>query len=196
MLNRDEIRYNPDDFLRISSVGNADCAYIAFGIERRQAFLDLSVNLNLVKHLLLPLVHEVFAMQGQDFLQFLKERNIQNDDLEKAYLHFLENGDFSSVKQIVDSNEILRAYLQYDVLYGRIDSGWGHPMLLQAVALVRDINLRIYRNEGDYYVQQEVGGVFNFNPEGDEIISLLLSNYNHFERLVVNNQRALGVNPG
>lgn len=172
--------YEKQTFRRVSVAADGDCAYTAFGIARQAAFDFLIENLDQVKNYFIIAVED--TLQGNEkFLNALIEygyidKNTQYDDI------------ISDAKLYSSNDDILRFYLFYDVLYRTIDDGWTHPAILQALAQIRNIDLRIWalNGNGDFLPHRREG-YYDYHSlnlsHPDSRKDLLFVNFNHFEVL-------------
>ncbi|MDX2164350.1 MAG: hypothetical protein SFW07_02920 [Gammaproteobacteria bacterium] len=144
-------------------LGNGECGLTAFGITRKYAHELLCKNIQRVKYLLNAAVVE--ALLSENFQNYLADNNVDFDN----------------------DNQITLAYINYDVRNRQIDNGWSHPAVLQALAEIQGIGLRIWRrnergnlvphrtNEYDYAEHIPAGAT--------QITDLLFVNGNHFNLL-------------
>lgn len=182
-------------FTRYDVSPDGDCAYTAFGVTREKALQLLEANLNdeAVLELLKPAVHGQIIEEA--FFTYLNDR-FMTDDLSVAHDAYLlthqKENFISQVNQCI--KDVAAAYLEYDITDQKIDAGWCHPCVLQALAYIRGLRLRLWHESPDgdgtvvpYQVHQ--AGAYqdyaDFNSDKEECKDLLYINGNHFELLMI-----------
>lgn len=163
-------------YVRHEVLADGNCGYTAFGIDRPHAYQLIRDNLNNVKHLLESAVREVLLIEV--FFDYLRERgDIENNE---TLDHITNN-----IEQHADNLKIINAYVDYDIRDRKVDAGWAHPAVLQALAHIQGIELHIWQlghNEVLIPHQQQTYAIYKpQNPR--ERVDLLFVNGNHFERL-------------
>lgn len=173
-------------FIRHAVLGDGNCGYTAFGIDRIDAFGLLTQNLNDIRDILQPAIREVFQIQAGDFVNYVlhNHHEYNAEQLVQAYHNYINNNDFSGLQVMSNDLNILSAYLEYDVRDRRVQQGWSHPSILQALASTQDIHLVMWRRDAEI-VPHRVGDedYHNHNPTGNQRVDLLFVNGVHFERL-------------
>lgn len=156
---------------------DGDCGYTAIGTTRHEASRQLIHNLNRIRDIIkLPveqaLIEEEFRVYLHDTQEFDTSKSIDNEPLRKQY----------AINLIVQS-----AYIQYDVIEKKIDGGWAHPKILQALAHIDGQNLRIWVLGPDGALARHIVGDENYNTPlsltTDKRIDLLFINGDHFDVL-------------
>ncbi len=171
-------------YIRHSVEDDGNCGYTAFGITREQA-LTLLVN-NLGDDVVLSRLRLVVKEQllQENFWRYLSEQGaISRETAHETIINNIE--DYSR------DLSVLSAYLFYDIQNKRIDAGWSSPEVLQALAHIQGIELRIKKLEAEGILVDHVanyGELVNYsrdflNPGADSRVDLLFINGNHFERL-------------
>lgn len=157
---------------------DGDCGYTAFGITRVKAYNLISRNFSdgVVKTLLTPVVHEQLLLEN--FVGYLKDRRIIKTEITLDAIK-------KNMEQWLNDISIILAYLNYDIMEKKIDAGWAHPALLQALAYIQGIKLRIWQLGEDQQLiphsRQEYAEYSR--GEAQQELDLLFINRNHFERL-------------
>lgn len=173
--------------------GDGECGYEAFAITRSNAFDHLSDNLddNVVQGLLKNVIHEQII--GQDFIEYLADQLADTSDIDQAYEKYVATNEKEALIAVVndDFKPIARSYLEYDVQDKQIDGGWCHPCVLQALAHIFGLRLRMWmKNDSGKLIpyQQPNGYAYqayaDFNADKEECVDLLFINNNHFEKLM------------
>ncbi|MDF2866906.1 MAG: hypothetical protein K0S11_376 [Gammaproteobacteria bacterium] len=176
-------------FYQHAVISDGDCGYTAFGITRSDAYQLLSRNVNKVRTLLQPAIKE--ALLTESFIDYLKNQEQATAGLLTAFRQYQEaarqagNTD-TAITQLYrygDDLFILQAYLAYDIQDKRIDAGWSHPAILQALAEAQGIELYIWQ-AGDRQQLLPHAYYAHHNPsQASGRVDLLFINGNHFERL-------------
>jgi hypothetical protein len=165
-------------FRRHDVLGDGDCGYRSFGIERLHAHQLLRAKLSSIVTLLQPAVQE--ALLTNDFYLYLVSKNattLTHEQIESQ----LERSSTDLV--------IVGAYVDYDVLHKKIDKGWAHPCVLQALCETQKIELYLWRSirSGARIIvphQFEHADYAHHCPNGaTQRLDLVFVNNNHFERL-------------
>lgn len=171
-------RVGKGGYIRHSVTPDGDCWYTAFGITRQEAYNLIVKNINsddLVK-LLQPAVHEQLLMDS--FFQYLKQKKVLNE--QKTHKEIVEN-----ICKWEKDLSIISAYLEYDILNKRINAGWVHPGILQALAHLQKITLYIWQFDKDLKLVPHMQAEYAQYKTKDskEVKNLLFVNGNHFDRL-------------
>ena len=178
---RDKVDNSEQRYIRYEARGDGDCGYTAaFGITRESALTLLQDYLTEVSGLLKESASEAI-LTIPEFIEQLRieriiRRNITNEQV-------IANRDRYAVDRAV-----LNKYIEYDVGGGQIDSGWSHPRVLQALAHVQRIGLRIWRLGDQEELLPYQSPVYDYShyvpPRGaNRFVDLLLLNNNHFDCL-------------
>ena len=171
----------------VSADGN--CGYTAFCITRQEAYQKLRDNLNQVRTLLQPVIKE--SLLTEAFIQYLEHKELATSRLLTAFRNYQQavqqnnNVDETTAQlyRYADDLAILNAYLDYDIRDKKIDIGWSHPAILQALAHVQAIELYIWQLSTNQQVMPH-GYYPHYSPgQVSGRIDLLFVNGNHFERL-------------
>jgi hypothetical protein len=158
-------------------LGDGDCGYNAFGINRKEAYQLLRANLIRVREILKPVVSELL-IKDEFYNYLIEEGHINANVAHQSIVDALER--FST-----DLN-VLQGFIDYDVRDKKIDMGWAHPATLQALACIRGITLYIWQlgQNGELIPHNEERYVQYVHPENTgQRTDLLFLNENHFERL-------------
>jgi superfamily II DNA or RNA helicase len=179
-------------YIRHPVAGDGDCGYTAFGITRKDAHTRLCDGLDSVKGLLHLTVQE--ALLTDKFYNYL----IQN----KVIAADVTQGDMvDNAEDYLSRSDIFRAYLSFDVEAKSVDAGYAHPGILQALAHIQGVSLRIWRlgvsdeltpHRGEHF------DYFEYAPpevENPRPLDILFINGNHFE-LLESKTRGRRVNGG
>lgn len=167
----------PQGYIRHEVAADDDCGYTAFGITRNDAAALLNNHLAMViDYLRLPIQQ---ALLTEEFPNYLLSTGVINRE---EYTAILQNPDEPIVNLAV-----FNAYINYDVRDKRIDQGWAHPRVLQALAHIRGIELHMWElGRRNVLIPHHVG---DEDYASNEIINpadrrdLLYINGNHFEQL-------------
>lgn len=199
--NADDVRFitTTDDqkFVVQKVIGDGDCGYNAFGIERKEAHKFLEENLDKVRSLLLTALRGVLLTNGKDFLNYLEDRDSANIALKLAYEKYIKLAkEYANHLEVDDAVEkmvkcaddlvILHGYISYDVKDKKVDFGWSHPCILQALATIRNIHLVIWRDVNGQAVPHRAHDEYDYhdhNQDAEERKDLLFTNGNHFNLL-------------
>jgi ankyrin repeat protein len=161
-------------------LGDGECGYRAFGIERDKAYdlmMDVEQFDERVFYLLQPGIIE--ALRTEAFYEYLL---VNNNKITTEGITFQQIVD--SIEDYAGDADIILSYIDYDVRDGLIDSGWAHPSTLQALAHIQGIELHIWRLDAEEklipheyaeYIPEDV-----VNPQRTD---LLFVNGNHFNRI-------------
>ena len=173
--------------------GDGDCGFTAFGITREDAFdlLDDHKQDDKTIELLAPVVRE--TIMREDFVDFCCEHLSPQDvyDLRVSYQAYVDQGDIDDLLGMVDANigMFVECYIEYDVRDKRVENGWCHPAILQALACIRKVNLYIWRDEGGELVPHKSDD-YDFScikSKGSrQNTHLLFVGNNHFDLLIPN----------
>lgn len=169
-----------EGYRRHSVVFDGNCGYTAFGIAREDAVRLLTSHIDLIRGRIRPAVEQAL-LKSEQFTDYLrKENHISSDISNKVILE--------GMSRYSQDLSVLRGYINFDVRDRRIDMGWSHPSILQAIAQIQNIEIRLWvigekkvltphRREGHY----DYHATNLENPH--ERVDLLFVNGNHFERL-------------
>lgn len=190
-INRERKFYkvqNNDQWLEPQPVNNdGNCGYTAFGIMRDDAFTLLSNNITQIQHLIVPAIQE--QLVAEDFIQYLQEQRTLSADLLKDFSSYQTAAKEKGMLDPVMNNlyhhakdpTVIQSYLNYDVKDRKVDNGWAHPCILQALAHIQGLRLYIWKlNDHDELIPHPQ---YPFYGEHGSYTHLLFKNGNHFERL-------------
>jgi hypothetical protein len=167
-------------YIRHSVISDGECGYTAFGITRQQALELLTNNLNKIRTILQPAIHELLLTE--EFYKYL----VNNNCISPAISHERITQDLTGYG---DNLNVLQCFLYYDVRDKRRDAGWSHPSTLQALAHIRHLGLRIWRLGEQEQLVPHRGPLYDYAKyaEGtvDQWIDLLFTDGNHFDRLEI-----------
>jgi Domain of unknown function (DUF3883) len=170
-------------YIRHSVIGDRECGYTAFSITRQQALELLTNNLNKIRTILQPAIHELLLTE--EFYKYL----IDNNCIPSAISRERITQDLTGYG---DNLNVLQWFLYYDVRDKRRDGGWSHPSILQALAHIRHLGLRIWRLGEQEQLVPHRGTLYDYAKyaEGtvDQWIDLLFTHGNHFDRLEIINE--------
>ena len=179
------------DFERHLVEADGNCGYTAFGITRADAYtLARGPRLNEIVNILQPAIQE--QLLNQDFIDYLRQTEQAPGSLFQAFNQYKQAADQggeidAGILQALYNHghnlSIVNAYLTYDIQEKRIDDGWSHPCMLQALAHLQGIGLNIWQPnaQGQYVPHQYFP---HYQPIGaNQQTNLLFVNGNHFERL-------------
>lgn len=169
-------------FRVLQVLGDGECGYRGFGIERNHAHDILLANLQNpdVIHLLAPAIKEALLTDAA-FREHL-QNNYPNKLLADEFIQDVAD-DYS-----VDP-DVARDFITYDILHRKINMGYVHPAVLQALAHIRQVGLRIWRlaDDGVTYIPHQNGNAEDYGSyipaNAERIIDLLFVNGNHFNVL-------------
>lgn len=166
-------------YIRHGVSGDGDCAYTAFGITRNEAYQQIKNSLSdaNVISLLQPVMRE--QLLQEKFLLYL------------GWIVSINPAIITTVRNDPDGWDtylpFVSAYVDYDIKEKRIDAGWGHPAILQVLAHIRGITLRIWQLGSDQRLipyQPQQGRYAQYTPQNaEQVLDLLFINNNHFEQL-------------
>lgn len=182
-------------YVRHSVLGDGDCGYTALGITRQDATQLLLNNIRNISNLIRIPVRS--ALITKEFYQYLANQNIIN----VTHNQLLENE--ALLTRYESDLAVQSAYIQYDVRDRRIDAGYSHPAVLQALAHIQHIELHMWRLGGDNVLLPHIVHEENYAayipPRVDSRVDLLFVNGNHFDRLEIqgygNNIPSEGIYP-
>lgn len=169
---------------------DGDCGYTAFGTLRADAYDLLSHNLNKVSELLKSIVEE--SLLDSSFISYLAKRQDIPRNLLADYNNYQnaakEGGEISdaiinNLKRHANQLSVLQAYVDYDVRDKKIEHGWCHPAVLQALAKINKVSLYIWQKDENGNLIPHIRHSQHILDDIDERIDLLFVNNNHFERL-------------
>ncbi|CAM4436321.1 MAG: hypothetical protein LEGION0398_MBIBDBAK_00550 [Legionellaceae bacterium] len=168
-----DISFEVDEVL-----GDGNCGYTAFGITRQDAHTLLSNNITEIQDQLKVSVREALLLD--DFLQYLQTNQVIDSSVTREQL---EANDGELIQRYSADLVILQGYINYDVRDKRIDLGWAHPAVLQALAKIQGISLYIWQ-PGDNQKLMPHHFYHHFLPQNaTQEVDLLFVNGNHFDRL-------------
>lgn len=167
-------------YVRHEVVGDGDCGYTAFGITREDAEQLLLNNLqDITDFIKIPVGHSLLT---EEFSQYLVEKRVIQDSI--THESVIDSG---ILDEYIASDAIQRAYISYDVHDKRIDAGYSHPGILQALAHIQHIALHMWRlGEDDVLIPHGTleGNYAKYIPTSvHNRVDLLFVNNNHFEKL-------------
>jgi ankyrin repeat protein len=167
-------------YIRHKVIGDGECGYTALGITRQQALELLTKDLNKIKTILQPAIHELLLIE--EFYKYL----IDNDYISSAISHERITQDLTGYG---DDLSVLQGFLYYDVRDKRRDGGWSHPSTLQALAHICHLGLRIWRLGEQEQLVPHRSPQYDYAKyaEGtvDRWIDLLFTDGNHFDQLEI-----------
>ncbi len=160
----EELNFIPKNKYIVHEVlGDGECGLTAFGITRTDAYELLCDNMLRIGYLLDAAVKE--AMLSQEFENYLADNGVDFDN----------------------PNQVISAYINYDVRDRQIDHGWSHPAILQALAQIQGIGLRIWRRDDQENLIPHRTNEYDYAehiPRGaTQITDLVFVNGNHFNRV-------------
>ena len=130
-----------------------DCGFTAFGITRKEA----------LKCLQDALVTE----NGESFISLLQPAIKEVLITEKFYQYLIKQGALTpeTTFETFEENEahfskdlaIIQAYLNYDIRDKNVDAGFAHPGVLQALAHIQKVDLRIWHTGENQALQAHRG---------------------------------------
>ncbi len=166
-------------YVREKVLGDGDCGYTAFGVERDNAIPLLLDHVSEISHLIqIPVRH---ALLTGEFYQYLFDKEIITIGQEALW------GNQELLAQYSNDLAVQKAYINYDVRDKRIDAGYSHPAVLQALAHIQHIELHIWRLGNDNVLVPHVVHEENYATymptQVTQRIDLLFVNGNHFDRL-------------
>ncbi|CAM4403131.1 MAG: hypothetical protein LEGION0398_MBIBDBAK_01206 [Legionellaceae bacterium] len=168
------------DFIQYPVVSDGDCGYTAFGITRENAYLTLKDenNICLISDLIKHAICE--ALLFDTFFAYLKENAVISNTLTREQL---EANDNELIKNFSTELTVAKAYINYDVHDKKIDAGWSHPAILQALAHIQKIELYIWQPSGNKKLIPHTYYPHYSSDKANNRIDLLFINGNHFDRL-------------
>jgi hypothetical protein len=159
---------------------DGDCGFTAFGVTRVAAYNLLSGNVTNVQVSALIKLAIRSALITKDFYDHLKSKGVIKQNI---------NFDMicNNTGPWANDAAIANAYLQYDIIDKRVDFGWVHPGILQALAHINSIKIRMWRQAQDqslipHKIDNEDYSCYT-PAEYTTTIDLLFINGNHFDRL-------------
>ena len=163
-------------YIRHKVSPDGDCGYTSFGITRKHAYELLCINIQKIRHLIIPVVKETILLEK--FINYLKNKEIINKNTTLELI-------VANLNKFASDAAIISGYLAYDVMEKQIDAGWAHPAILQALACIRNIELCIWGLDKDgQLVPHKQKQYATFIPDKREQgLDLLFINGNHFEYL-------------
>jgi len=180
-------------FNRHLVAGDGDCGYTAFGITREQAFKLISDKLSAVVEILKPIIQEQLLLQ--DFIDYLKLHEQASTALVRAFAQYQtaaqQGGEMNDeimqqLQRHATDLVVVNGYITYDIFDKRIDAGWSHPCVLQALAHLQQIKLYIWQKNSEGQPIPHEHYPYYGSPDLASIAQrtdLLFINENHFERL-------------
>ena len=179
---------------KVAKDGN--CGYTAFGIDREQAYKLLKENIIQIQDFLISVVKE--QLLNENFINYLINNNFATHALSTAFQAYRNEAIKGNQKDKAESHlfayandlTVVNGYLSYDVKDKKVDAGWSHPCVLQALAHIRGIQLTIWiKNENRLAPHQQY---HEYVPKGvTESKHLLFINGNHFELLLEKDTKQL-----
>lgn len=178
-------------FIRKKVADDGDCGFTAFGITRQHAIDLLLANIvnnqQVVRLLQQPLREVMFQEKFSDYIA--QHNMFPNYTIIFAQLIAAEiSGDPISSNQLraklnqyINDTNFLSCYINYDVRDKKVDAGWAHPAVLQALAEIRGLRLNIFTINEQFLMPHELYP--RYNEHAEQEINLLFVHGNHFERL-------------
>ncbi|MGI9214778.1 MAG: OTU domain-containing protein [Gammaproteobacteria bacterium] len=181
-----------DRFIAMPVDPDGDCGFTAFGITREQA-IDLLlynlINTQVVELLKQPLREIMF---NENFRNYIEQRNMFPEYIrifdERVVAQRNNNIVLAtSLEQQLEkyANDIsfLSCYINYDIKDKKVDVGWAHPAVLQAIAIIQNLRLNIFiKDSNSLLIPHEYYPTIG-SQNAQQEINLLFVNGNHFERL-------------
>ena len=177
-----------------------DCAYDAFPITRKDAYRLLMGHVNETRYLLrlcvLEVIHDEAISGKHAFIEYLKDVNEAPSYLLRyvEQYHIVSNrkdGRVPSLPENIDRfvNDlaVIGHYLKCDLLERKSEMGWCHPRVLQALAHIQGLRLRIWRRSSagsQQILPHALPSLRDFNSEKEECIDLIYNKGVHFDKLV------------
>lgn len=178
-------------FDRLSVEGDGECGYSTFSMTRKSAYTLIKSRLSELLSILTPAVKE--AMLSKEFMDYLQETPKSNPLLIQVFQKYLtaarEGGDVpdATVNNLYKQAEditVMDAYIDYDIRDRKIDAGWSHPCILQALAHLKGMELHIWQLEADKLIPHRQAEFSSYYPrQATQQVNLLFIDNNHFERL-------------
>jgi len=180
-------------FNRYQVAGDGDCGYTAFGFTRQQAFELVRNELPEVVEILKPVIQEQLLIQA--FIDYLEQHQQASTALVQAFAHYqvaaqqgsqINDDIMQQLQRHASDLVVINGYIDYDIRDKRIDVGWSHPCVLQALAHLQKIELYIWQknNEGQLVPHEHYPHYRSSHLSfATQRTDLLFINGNHFERL-------------
>lgn len=165
---KSEVRNSDQGYTRYEIEGDEDCGYSVFGVTREKAVELLLANISNISHLIKTSVKQ--ALLTDDFSRDL----------------LLDKKDEQMLEAYSTDSAIQNAYIRYDVQHRRIDAGFSHPAVLQALAHIKHLEIHMWKlGENNVLVPHTMEEDYSvYRPDRVEgRVDLLFVNGNHFERL-------------
>jgi hypothetical protein len=172
---------------KVNSDGN--CGYTALGMSRANAYKLLSKNLWQVGKLIKPVVEELLL--EEKFIDYLQKQGLASDTLVKFFKHYQAQAEqgkavnkfIAQLKKYATHSNILQGYLNYDVRDKKIDAGWAHPLILQALAQLTQKELFIWQPDASGSLIPHASHGHIKSEDANQRVDLIYINGNHFDRL-------------
>jgi energy-coupling factor transporter ATP-binding protein EcfA2 len=191
----DTVSNGNENFIRHEVIGDGNCGYTAFGITREDALKAIMQNLKQVQDLLRQAIEE--QLLTETFIDYLSANKLLSANLQQAFNTYQKtavnqknavNAADAKLRNFANDLAIIQAYVNYDIRDKKIDFGWSHPCILQALAQIRGIDLYIWQMEGGHLVpHQQYPRYTPKNIQSPQRTDILFINGNHFERLELSN---------
>lgn len=140
------------EFLRCPVLSDGDCGFTAFGITRIHAYEMIKESLPLVAGLIKPALKEALLLKK--FIDYLDNRGFGEvkatfaEYVRLTSQHANAEDTLSALFNFSEDLQTLNAYIDYDIRDKKIDNGWSHPAVLQALAKLSHLELYIWQLNG------------------------------------------------
>jgi len=176
--------------------GNGDCGYSSLSLKRDDALTLLLDNnhLNAIIPILTPAIKEQLLLP--DFIDYARNvyklNSIGLQRKHKAYETASEKRSNSLSKctkelySYANNPSVVAAYLHYDIFAKKIDNGWAHPCVLQALSHIKKFEIFIWIAENSTNKLSPHPHYPHYKPEeckANSRVDLLFTNGNHFNKL-------------
>jgi hypothetical protein len=176
-----QLGHSSKGYVRHEVLGDGDCGYRAFRITREKAFELLNDNISDsdVTTLFQPVVYQ--SLTTIEFYNYLIEKEL----IQRAISFDAIKINLTNYSRNIN---VITGYIHYDVKDRKHEGGWAHPVVLQALAHIQKIDIRMWRlGENQRLVPHchpDHYDYASYTPEGaQQRLDLLYINGNHFERL-------------
>ncbi|CAM4436377.1 MAG: hypothetical protein LEGION0398_MBIBDBAK_00551 [Legionellaceae bacterium] len=190
-INAKHISNSDLQFEQYSVSDGESFGFSVFGINREEGYQLLVNNIVGVTPILKKGVTD--ALLTESFIYYLQENNFASQEFIKAFNYYQQQAqqslnideEYEELIHHASQLDVVLNYINYDVRDKKIDAGWSHPAILQALAHIQEINLYIWER-GDNHQLNPLAVNPHYAPQGDtQRIDLLFTNGNHFDRLVI-----------
>ncbi len=168
---------------------DGNCGYHAIGVSREEAYELLHTNAKNVRQVLAPVIEA--ELLTDQFIQYYLQRNPGAMTLRNDFISYQRaSATGASVNQATQTlfkhaqdENIIRAYLTYDIIEKRTAQGWAHVNILQAIAHLKGFGLYIWEPNGSGCVQPHSTHHSYALPGAHTRRDLLFRSGNHFDAL-------------